>query len=258
MTGEPPPLIPEPPPEAPPPPPPERYPFWSYSDVALFAGLTLPSMLLGVGLVKVVMRLLHLHAGVQVEELLPEQLLGYGLLFGALRVMFQLEYGRPFWRSLGWTDFRAPFFWVVISGLATAYAVAILANSLIHIPETANPMTRMLEDRTSVILMAVFGTTIAPLCEELIFRGFLQPLLVRSLGVFSGILAAAIPFGLLHYAEYGDSWRHAILICLAGVAFGWMRQLTGSTRASVIMHGSYNALFFIALIAQRRGMPHTW
>ena len=62
-----------------------------------------------------------------------------------------------------------------------------------------------------------------------------------------GILLAAIPFGLLHFPEYGNSWRHALLISGAGVAFGWMRQVTGSTKASTLMHAAYNALFFAAL-----------
>jgi len=40
----------------------------------------------------------------------------------------------------------------------------------------------------------------------------------------AGVLAATIPFGLLHFQEYGNSWRHAVLIALAGASFGWMRQ----------------------------------
>jgi membrane protease YdiL (CAAX protease family) len=88
--------------------------------------------------------------------------------------------------------------------------------------------------------------------EELIFRGFLQPLLVRSLGAVPGILAAAVPFGLLHFSEYGNSWRHAVLISGAGAAFGWMRHATGSTKASTLMHAAYNALFFASLWGSKR------
>ncbi|MBZ5728766.1 MAG: CPBP family intramembrane metalloprotease [Acidobacteriia bacterium] len=249
---------PEPPPEPPPAPPPERYPFWGYSDLFLFAGLAIPSMLLGLGLVKLVMLLFHLHAPVRAVELLPEQFAGYAILFTALLVMFRMQYGRPFWRSLAWTGMRFPLFWIVVAGVVTAYAVALLAVKLIHVPEAANPMTKLLEDRTSVLLMAAFGLTVAPLSEELAFRGFLQPLLVRSLGAAPGIVAAAIPFGLLHYQEYGDSWRHALLIFIAGAAFGWMRHATGSTRASTLMHASYNAVFFAALFAQRKDLPHAW
>jgi len=86
----------------------------------------------------------------------------------------------------------------------------------------------------------------------------LQPLLVRTAGPVLGILGAAIPFGLLHYHEYGNSWRHAVVISLAGATFGIMRHVTGSTKAATFMHASYNAFLFIALFAQRKDLPHLW
>jgi len=75
--------------------------------------------------------------------------------------------------------------------------------------------------------------------------------LVRSVGAVPGVLLAAIPFGLLHYQEYGNSWRHVVIVAAAGAAFGWMRQATGSTKAAALMHASYNALFFVAFLAQK-------
>ena len=240
-----------------PPPQPERYPFWGYSDLLVFAGLVIPSMLIGWAVVKAGMFLFHIHAALRVSELLAEQFLGYGILFGGLLLMFRMQYERPFWRSLGWTSGSLPFLWNVICGLGAAFIVAGMSY-LIHTPNVSTPLTDLMQDRTSVILLATFGVTLGPLCEELAFRGFLQPLLVRSLGAVPGILAATIPFGLLHFREYGNSWRHAVLIALAGASFGWMRQATGSTRAATIMHASYNALFFFVLFAQRRELPHIW
>jgi membrane protease YdiL (CAAX protease family) len=244
--------------ERPPAPPePERDPFWGYPDLLFFAGLVVPSMLIGWAVVKAGMFLFHIHAVLPVAELLFEQFLGYGVLFGGLLLMFRLQYERPFWRSLGWTRASIPFLWNVICGLGAAFVVALMSY-WIHTPNVSTPLTEMMQDRTSVILLATFGVTLGPLCEELAFRGFLQPLLVRSLGAVPGILVAAIPFGLLHFQEYGNSWRHAVLIALAGASFGWMRQATGSTRAAAIMHASYNALFFFVLFAQRRELPHMW
>jgi len=89
-------------------------------------------------------------------------------------------------------------------------------------------------------------------------KGILQPLLVRSLGAVPGIALAAAAFGLLHYQEYGNSWRHVLIIAMAGAAFGWMRHLTGSTKAAAIMHAAYNSLFFIALMTEKRILPHLW
>ena len=80
--------------------------------------------------------------------------------------------------------------------------------------------------------------------------------LVRSLGAAPGILLAAVPFGVLHFHEYGNSWRHAVILSLAGAAFGVMRHATRSTKASALMHASYNALIFIALMTQKGILPH--
>lgn len=246
------PLAPE---SLPPPPqlPRERYPFWDYADILIFAGLAVPSMVAAELLTKGFLKLFHLHPALKVMELLPAQFLGYLLLFGGLWAIFRLKYDRPFWRSLSWSGMRVPFSFVMVCGILAAFGVGIASN-LIHTPDTSNPITELMEGRAALIMMAVFGITLGPLFEELAFRGFLQPLLVRSVGAVAGVLLAAVPFGLLHYQEYGNSWRHALVISLAGASFGAMRQLTGSTRAAALMHASYNAFFFVVLFA-RRGQP---
>jgi membrane protease YdiL (CAAX protease family) len=146
-----------------------------------------------------------------------------------------------------------PFSLVALCGVVTAFGVGIASN-LIHTPETGNPMTELMQGRAALIVLAVFGITMGPLFEELAFRGFLQPLLVQRMGAVAGVLLAAIPFGLLHYQEYGNSWRHALVISMAGVMFGAMRHLTGSTRAAVLMHAAYNSFFFFVLFT-RKGQP---
>ena len=240
-----------PPPDSPFPQPqlPERVPFWGYTDLFLVAGLAAPCMLGGAAVVKLAMLLFHLHAAAPADEAVPAMLLGYGLLFGAVMAIFRVQYGRPFWRSLGWTPARVPFLLNLVLGFATAFAVGIVGH-LIRVPPTTGPIMEMMKGPSALILVAIFGTTIAPLCEELAFRGFLQPLLVRSLGAIGGILLASALFGLLHFWEYGDSWRNSFEIGLAGAAFGCVRHLTGSTRPAVIMHAAFNGLSFVVLFTQ--------
>ena len=55
---------------------PERYPFWGYHDLLLFAGLAIPCMLLGYGLVRAVLRLFRIDPAMRVVELLPAQFAG--------------------------------------------------------------------------------------------------------------------------------------------------------------------------------------
>jgi membrane protease YdiL (CAAX protease family) len=237
----------------PPPPPPEPDPFWSYGDLLIFAGLAIPCMLLGSGVVRSAFWIFQLHPVVKTWELLAAQFAFYALLFGMLVALFRMQYDRPFWRSLGWVTPRLPFYSIVTGGVGLAMAVLLL-GALIRTPHTENPLTELLKNPTSLILVAIFGSIVAPVCEELVFRGFLQPLLVRSLGAVAGILATALPFGLLHFQEYGNSWRHVLLISLSGAAFGWMRQATGSTKAAAGMHSSYNAFQFVLLLMSK-GLP---
>jgi len=128
---------------------PERYPCWGYSDLLLFAGLVIPCMLGGWAIVKVVFAIFHFHPALKVMELLPEQLLGYGLLFGAFSVALRVQYDRPFWKSVGWTPLRVPVMWIVMLGVVTSLAVAFL-GTLIGTPTTENPMTSDLRKALSI------------------------------------------------------------------------------------------------------------
>jgi membrane protease YdiL (CAAX protease family) len=131
-------------------------------------------------------------------------------------------------------------------------------GALLRTPDLDMPMKRLLSDRTSLLLVGVAAATLGPVCEELAFRGFLMPLLVRSLGAWPGIVVSALPFALLHGPQYAWSWRHLLLIVIAGVSFGWMRHRTGSTAAAAVMHAGYNFTFFVAFVLQGKDVPTQW
>jgi len=75
--------------------PPERDPFWGYMDLLIFAGLAIPCMLAGFGVVKAALWALRLHSSTSTWELLAQQFAGYGFLFGALAGLFRTQYDRP-------------------------------------------------------------------------------------------------------------------------------------------------------------------
>ena len=228
-----------------------EYPFWGYFDLFVIIGICLPALLLrslslGIFLAAPRMRVAF-NAGAAVA--LADQSILYLVFCGIVALWFRVQHDRPFWRSMGWVEMRLSFLRIVLFGLATGCAVTII-GTLIRTPTAPNDMTKLIADRPSLLLVAVFGISVGPLFEELAFRGLLQSLLVKSLGPLPGILLSAIPFGLLHYREYGNSWRHALLVAAAGAAFGWMRYRTGSTKASTLMHASYNAVVFVGAALQ--------
>jgi membrane protease YdiL (CAAX protease family) len=260
-SGLPPPELPHEPalselaPSPPPVPPLERFPFWGYHDLCVFIGLFVVSLILGFATSTGFTKLFRLHVQNDVLKLVPAQFLAYLYVFLGLWLLFRTQYGRPFWSSLGWTRLGINAGAIIAYGVLLAFAVGI-GSQLLHTPEGPTPMSKLLSDRLSIMVLAVAGVTLGPLCEELIFRGFMQPLFVRSMGAVGGILAAAVPFGLLHLQEYGFAWQPGVMITLAGAAFGWMRHRTGSTKASTLMHAAYNSTFFLALLAQPKNLPH--
>jgi membrane protease YdiL (CAAX protease family) len=235
----------------------ERYPFWSYADLVVFFGLAFPCLLLGAFGVKLFLWIFRVHVHNVALQIVPAQFLGYGFLFFALYLLLKLHYGRAFWPALRWVRTRPGGARTILYGFVLAFGVALLGSAL-RTPDIETPMKDLLADRNSMLMIAVFAVTLGPLCEELAFRGFLQPVLVRSFGPTGGIVLAAVPFGVLHLSQYGGSWRHGLLITMAGVGFGWMRQASGSTRAAAIMHAAYNFIFFAALFAQKGKLPGPW
>lgn len=231
-------------------PPPEKYPFWTYGDVVLVGALALPLLVLTSVVVAGLFGLFHWRPSQKALQVLPAQFLFYLLWFLFLYAWIKLRYDRPFWRSMAWVVPRQGLWSSSTWGILTALAVIAL-GAWLRPPEMDMPLMELLRDRVSMVLVGTVAVTLGPLCEELAFRGFLLPLLVRTLSALPGILITALLFASLHGPEYAWSWRHLLLITLAGVAFGWMRHRSGSTATATVMHAAYNLTFFIGMVSQR-------
>ena len=235
----------------PPPAPHHPPPFWDYLDLGLFISICFPSLLISIVLVRALSGVIPY--GRPFQGLLG-QFFWYALVFSSLFAILRVRYRQPFWRSLGWTI--PPFSTMALccmGGPFLAISIGYLGYVL-RTPEISLPFQQMFENRPTVILFSIFVVILGPLCEELAFRGFLLPLFVRSLGAASGIIVTGLLFGCLHAPEYSWSWRHVLLVSLAGSVFGWVRYQTGSTAAATYMHSTYNLTQFVAFVAQSRSV----
>ena len=177
-----------------------------------------------------------------------EEAAAYAVLFLALKIMFA-RYGKGLLESLGWSK-SGPFtpLSLAIVGVSLSIIVVVLQYVLLT-PDVETPFEKLLNDPASRVAVALFGITLGPMVEELLFRGFLQPVLVGAIGVFPGILLTSILFGALHLTQNAFIWQSGVLIMLVGFVLGTVRHLSGSTRASTIVHIAYNSLPFMALLA---------
>jgi len=93
------------------------------------------------------------------------------------------------------------------------------------------------------------GVVLAPLSEEITFRGFLLSALAKSrLGFWPAALISSTLWTGLHA---GYSWPGLVSVFLAGVGLSWIMLRTGSMRAVVVAHAVVNAfsLTMISLFA---------
>ncbi|MDE1865302.1 MAG: CPBP family intramembrane metalloprotease [Candidatus Micrarchaeota archaeon] len=85
----------------------------------------------------------------------------------------------------------------------------------------------------------VFVSVIAPLNEEIAFRGFLVPRI--------GFLASGILFGILHFG-YG-SWSEIIVALWFGITGGYVFKRTKSLYPTLITHMAVNVLTAITILS---------
>jgi uncharacterized protein len=218
-------------------------PFWGFAELLLAAAIFIAAIAAAVA---VATKYLHAPQESGLWSVI-EEASAYAVLFGALKIMFA-RHGKRLLDSLAWSTL-GPFKPLPLfgAGIALSLFVVLLQNALLT-PNIDTPFDKLLDDPASRIAVAIFGITLGPMIEELLFRGFLQPVLVGTMGVFPGILATSVLFGALHLTQNAFIWQSGVLIMLVGFVLGTVRHLTGSTKASTIVHMAYNSLPFLALL----------
>ena len=85
-----------------------------------------------------------------------------------------------------------------------------------------------------ILLVAIF---VAPICEELLFRGYLS----RKIGP----ILSAIAFGLVHVG-YG-SIVEIIGVTFIGIVFGYLYKRSGTILPGIIIHMMYNMMSILVI-----------
>ncbi len=76
---------------------------------------------------------------------------------------------------------------------------------------------------------------VAPLYEEIVFRGFLYRGWIRSArSAVPGILIITALFALMHVKQ--ANWYGIVQVFLIGLTLGWARWLSGSTVLTILLH----------------------
>ena len=153
------------------------------------------------------------------------------------------------------------------------------ASSLATLPKNI-PIDDFFRTPSDVWLIAIFGTLLAPLFEEIGFRGFLLPAFAiaydwlalprtdaaRDLWnssnkismaayVFSAVLTSIL-FAAVHGQQVGYAWPVLLLLFCVSLVLSVVRLHLRSVLASTLIHASYNFTIFLTAFIATDGYRH--
>jgi CAAX protease family protein len=180
---------------------------------------------------------------------LVHQILLFALLLAYLVAQIRLNFGSPFWRTIGWRALEPGQIpravrccGIVLGGFLLALLVEFV--SLRFGNKVKLPVQQLFQDRRIALVVVLMAVLVAPWIEETIFRGYIYPVVARSYGVTVGVLGTGILFGLLHAPQLWGGWVQIVSLVLVGIILTYVRAVTRTVLASFLLHLSYN--FFVS------------
>ncbi len=161
-----------------------------------------------------------------------------------------------FWRTMGFRPLGqtgtspANVLFCLLGGVGVSLAVSEVTRFLGKQPPT--PFEDLFQSRPALIMLIFFGVLVAPLVEELMFRGFLYPVVARRFGMVASVLFTGMLFGLFHALQLWGAWGLVALLVGVGIVFTWVRARTQTVLASLLMHVAYNSTLFVGLLIQTK------
>lgn len=154
---------------------------------------------------------------------------------------------------LRWLGFRAtplaPAVVVVIIGLVIGLGGSALYSAIIsalHLPLQTNTDTLLQEGRTEPLTtlgILLAAALIAPVCEEVFFRGLLFTGLLKRMPLWSATLLSALIFAAAH-VDLGS----LIPLFLIGLALAWARWRSDSLWPGLVIHAANNSAAALLLL----------
>jgi len=134
------------------------------------------------------------------------------------------------------TDWKYPVF-----GALGTLVLSVAVSQLGIEPQGMKQVIEILPGNLalSLVLLAV----LAPLVEELIFRGLLYGWVTGRWGSLAGLIVSSVAFAAAHYEP-----AHVVLVLPLGFFFGWLRRRTDSLLPSLFSHIVNNGFALVAAV----------
>lgn len=176
-------------------------------------------------------------------------------------------------RVLGLRRPRGPLrFWFMAPVVgALTYGLAVGVQYLIPGEELNELFQQMIESPLGFAGLLVLAVGLAPICEELFFRGLLYPALrspsmalYDSLGasgstgaIISAVVVNSLLFSGVHIATYGFEIGFLLPLFVMSLVMATLREITQSVWPCVLAHLTFNLLSMVLVGADQWIRTHT-
>ena len=149
-----------------------------------------------------------------------------------------------------------------LPALVVTIALSLLLGAFLERPASPLPLSG---DGLGLLFNLVSAAVLAPIGEELFFRGFATTAWARSLGAaWPAIARGAVFFAIAHVitlfdASFATGAQRAVFSFVAllpvGVALGWLFLSRSSMYAAIGLHGAFNGIQVLLAFAAAGALP---
>lgn len=143
------------------------------------------------------------------------------------------------WKNWPWVFLIAPLtvvgMWLVFGGLQQAGYMKWIESFGVEALQDSVKLLQNSQDMVILSLMAVAAVIVAPICEEIVFRGYLYAFAKK----YTGPWIAAACSGLIFAAAHG-SLAALLPLFIFGIVLALLYEKTGSIWAPIAVHFCFN------------------
>jgi membrane protease YdiL (CAAX protease family) len=157
-------------------------------------------------------------------------------------------------RDFGLGFERADLVWV-LAGVGVALVAGVLVlpiTELAGLKDSSQEVVKTFEHSAGVpekLGVALGVVLVAPVAEELLFRGALLRSLLRRTSPTMAVNATAVVFALVHVLGDLGTGYYVPAFLLLGIVSGWRAESTGRIGQSVCLHAGFNLLAAIQIVS---------
>jgi len=204
----------------------------------------------------------------------------YAVTLLAAGLFYPIVWRRGFLDGLSWNwpAARAQAGKLAGLGLLLGAMMQIVTNFIT--PPKTMPIDEFFATTSDAWLVTFFGVVVAPIFEEICFRGFLLPAFAIAYDwlnlpradearlrwrtsnslttggyAFSAVFSSVL-FALIHAQQVSHLWTALLVLFSVSLLLTYVRVKTRSVAASAVVHSAYNAFVFLTVLLATGGYRH--